>query len=80
MSKTMLRFALHPGNIFSANDGDIHFISSRQLSLLYGVPLSECIVWDERRPETFQGRRQEDYIHLYPRSDGKYRRLDAPPA
>lgn len=66
----MIRFCLHPGPVTSVNDGDTHIISAPQLSQLYGVSLSECLV--VRGPNGMNGR--EEYLtrllHLYPSKQG----------
>lgn len=57
-------FAIHPERGISAGN----------LARLYGLELgwADVVVWDERRPETFNGRRYNDYWHLRVRSDGSY--------
>lgn len=76
-------YAIHPGWVFSASDGEEHFISFSMLLLVcWSVPRGRCICWDDSRPETFAGRLWDDYIHLTPRYYGDYI-LDAdglPPA
>ncbi len=66
------KYALHPGVIISKSDGEEHYIPASRLAQLYEVDGHDCIVWDSQRPETFLGRKEENYIHLYPRTDGKY--------
>lgn len=65
------KFAVHPGPVVSKNDGDLHYISAWTLVKLYELRSGEYIIWDTYRT---RGLRQEDYIHLYPRHDGKYGR------
>lgn len=64
----MKKFALHSGYITSINDGDRWKISAQRLVSLYGLLPGEYIIIDFERPETFLGIRNENYIHLYPRS------------
>jgi hypothetical protein len=71
------KYAVHPGFVISRIDGDKHFINSAQLARLYELDSDEYIVWNEREPRTYLGRREEDYIHLYPRYDGNYGRPNA---
>lgn len=71
----MKKYALHPGWVKSQNDSDLHFITAAQLAQLYGIHLNEYIIWDPERPETFFGRIYMDYIHLYVKSDGNYRKV-----
>lgn len=65
----MIKYMIHPGEVQSKNDGDIHFISYERLIELYGVPRQECLNAD--RPEHHRGLRV-NLIHLYPRRYGKY--------
>ena len=66
-------FAVHPGFVTSASDGDRHYIGYNQLVELYGVDPKQCIGWDDRDPSTFRGRSEKNYIHLYPKANGDYR-------
>lgn len=68
----MKRYAIHPGIVDSKTDRDSHYISSNALMRLYNLAPSQCIIWDEDRPDTIRGRRWEDYIHLFPRYHGDY--------
>lgn len=65
------KYALHPGFVTSRFDGEQHYIGIRQLVHLYGLSQSEYVVWDDRGS---LGRREEDYIHLYPSYEGNYER------
>lgn len=67
------RYAIHPGYVISKTDGDRHYIPAQILADLYGLRPDEYIIWDDQRPETYLGRREEDYVHLYPRYDGNYK-------
>lgn len=73
----MTKYALHPGFITSERDGDLHYIGVAQLARLYQLRPSEYIVWDRKRPETYQGREWNDYVHLYPSYRGNYGRPDS---
>lgn len=64
------KFAVHPGNVRSKTDGDVHYITARALVRLYELRPSEYIVWIGR----MYGVNRADYVHLYPRYDGKYGR------
>ena len=67
MTKT--RYVLRPSNVTSRSDGDVHFISARQLADLYGVSLRECkILMDPHGQATVK----DGEIHLWPRYDGNY--------
>ena len=69
------KYAIHPDFITSRTDGDHHFIGVSELVYLYKLKPSEYIVWDSRRPETYLGLDPDQYIHLFPRNDGNYRRV-----
>ena len=70
---TTARYAVHPGAMSSKNDRDVHYIGASQLMRLYGVDPRDCIIIDDRRPETYQGRDNSGgYIHLYPDYHGNY--------
>lgn len=62
----MKKYAIHPGEITSKNDGDVHYISEKQLIRLYQVNPNDCINWKDAEGK------YEDYIHLYPNYDGNY--------
>jgi hypothetical protein len=64
------KFALHPGYINSANDNQLHYIGIKQLERLYELKQGEYIVWNDH----LKGHVWGDYLHLYPRYDGKYGR------
>ena len=56
----MKLIALHPGPIRSATDGDMHYITVRQLVQLYGLRPDEYVVWRGA------GQQYNDYQHLSP--------------
>jgi hypothetical protein len=66
----MKRFALHPGNVISVNDGDEHYISAHQLAALYGVRVQECVVVDSKRPDAACGADLDVLLHLFPSRQG----------
>ena len=68
MATNRLRFALHPGNVISKNDGDVHFISAPRLAELYNLPPGSWFSWKSHG----LGRERDNYVHLYPRRDGNY--------
>jgi len=63
----MIKYILHPGELKSKNDGDIHFISFKQLVRLYNLNPTECVAFDR-----FPYIELKDAMHLYPRYDGDY--------
>jgi hypothetical protein len=67
-----MKYAIHEGWVRSKNDEDEHFISFNQLIHLYHLNPKDCIRWNYDEPETYRGRNESDYIHLYPRRDGNY--------
>jgi len=73
------RYAVHPGYVDSANDGDTHFIGFRQLCSLYGIDPAECI--NMRADMAYHGLSRNDIhslIALYPRRDGNYKIPERP--
>lgn len=69
MKKETPRIFLHPGYVKSKNDGDVHFITAKQLATLYCVDINKCHVVYEGDPAIIP---QYDDRHLYPRYDGDY--------
>jgi hypothetical protein len=67
--KTM--WAIHPGEV-RAKDGDIHFINYEQLIRLYGVHPTMCVRARDGWDRTYSPEFRQQFIHLYPREDGKY--------
>lgn len=66
-----MRYILHPGEVVSINDGDLHFISSKKLAALYKVPYRDCITL--LTPRDFQLYvEQPGDIHLRPSRLGNY--------
>lgn len=66
------KIAVHPGYTISMTDGDRHYISFNTLCNLYGIDSRSAVCWDETRPETYLGKRYEDYFHIYPSRYGLY--------
>lgn len=67
----MPRYILHPGQMESKSDGQIHFIGAAALAQLYGVNLMECLVVNNNTMHTY--REQPGDVHLFPRYSGDYR-------
>jgi len=65
----MVIYVVHPGNIKSKCDGDVHFISAHQLVNLYQIRSARWYVAGSQMPLLPQG---WHYVHLYPRSNGDY--------
>lgn len=68
------KYVLHPGEVQSQSDGDIHYISYAQLINLYQLNPAECILSDPKG-EWMHGLTSEfiaGLTHLYPRYDGNY--------
>ncbi|MNK29192.1 hypothetical protein D3C87_475830 [compost metagenome] len=71
--KPRVRYVLHIGPVRSATDGDVHSIGAAQLAKLYGVPFSDCVVYDPNRPETVVTFKPlPGDVHLWTRGDGNY--------
>ena len=67
------KYALCPGEVVSATDGDIHYISAKQLQELYGVNPKDCIFYpDMSDPRNKHWIVPDDAIFLHPREDGNY--------
>jgi hypothetical protein len=63
----MIKYILHPGYVFSKNDGDRHYVGWQRLAELYGVGLHECLIYSE------YGQRTTGMTHLFPDRSGEYR-------
>ena len=70
------KYALHPGYVFSKNDGDRHYIGGPELARLYGVELDECITIRRHHSYIISGASR--YIHLYPDYNGHYKLPEVP--
>ncbi len=67
------KYVLHPGFVFSATDGDRHYITARQLAKLWGVPMNMCfVVYNLEEPIATDDRLR----HLYPLTNGRYEHLE----
>jgi hypothetical protein len=65
------RAMVHPGYVRSRNDGDIHWITGRDLITLYRLnPATTTVATADNQT----GLRLDDYDHYYPRQDGNYER------
>lgn len=71
MGRAVRVYALHGGFVISRTDGDRHYVAGYILVRLYELAQNEYIIW---REDYNYSRQWDDYIHLYPRSDGKYGR------
>lgn len=69
-------YVLHPGEIRSRTDGQVHFIGFMQLVELYGLAPQMCI---DASCATGFCREIDTEVNLYPRYDGKYRNKDGIP-
>lgn len=67
MKRRKKLYCLHPGNVFSQNDIDEHYIDTMTLARLYRVPISECVIWKDSL-----SRYTDEYVHLYPDPTGQY--------
>ena len=71
----MMKFAVHPGEVVSAHDGQRHYISAGELVRLYELRGDEYVVW--REPNS-RGLNWGDFLHLYPSPSGRYGRPEDP--
>ena len=60
------------GNVISANDGELHYISPYRLAELYQVNPEECYFVKDEDSEMLHGLRTDELIELRPRFDGEY--------
>ena len=72
--RTIPKYVLCPGFVYSRNDGHRHFINAITLAELYHVPMNECVV----KPNIHDPRNMHWYppqtaIELRPKSDGNYK-------
>jgi hypothetical protein len=69
----MKKYLLCPSAVTSKTDGDRHKISASDLSRLYNVPMSECVVRPEYGSPAHHGwNENHGLIELWPRYDGDY--------
>lgn len=70
------KYLCYGGNVKSRNDGDVHYIRSSVVALLYRVNPRECIMVDYNTPDHWRrgyGKEHlESLIVLQPRNDGNY--------
>lgn len=66
----MIKYFVYPDRTMSKNDGDIHYISAKQLIDLYGVNPAECQII--LKPEDERGYDTSKITRLRPRMDGNY--------
>lgn len=70
-----MNYVIHSEWVRSKNDGQEHFISFSPLVRLYGLDPKDCVEWNYDNPRTWLGRKELDYIHLYPKYNGNYRNI-----
>jgi hypothetical protein len=64
------KYLLIPGVVRSNRDADDHYVGANRLALCYGVPISECVVYDPTREMTDA---HKALLFLPVRFDGRYR-------
>lgn len=65
----MKQYLIIEGNVKSKADGQVLFISARQLIGLYSVPANECVILDKtQRHQVIP----DGLVVLTPKSDGIY--------
>ena len=66
-------YVLHPGEISSKTDGDIHHITAPELARLYGIDYKKCRVIYDSDPEKNRGyTNNPEHVHLWPTYSGDY--------
>lgn len=68
------KYVLHPGNVKSTTDGQIHHIGYGQLAELYKVNISKCISAEDNQYKLSieNTKKDKELIHLYPDGLGIY--------
>ena len=69
-SSCMHGFILYPGTIKSKTDGDLHYISYKQLLRLYQIP--PHLVINGSNLNSLRGIIRGNYFHMFPDNDGVY--------
>lgn len=65
----MKRFAIHPGHVRSASDGQYHYLTGGRLIELYGLDFRECFVVRNIPGQIVD----PELMPLFPRDDGRYK-------
>jgi len=71
-STTDHRYLVKPGYVRSRSDGDLHYIGFAKLVGLYGVPLIECLHFDEARLHGYTKEYIDGLTVLEPQESGDY--------
>ena len=71
MNKTKKKYAVHPGFVFSRNDGQRHYVDFVTLCRLYGIQPEEAYDADNLRGAPRA--RLQTLIDLYPDYTGEYK-------
>jgi len=70
----MLKYILYPGEVVSMNDGDTHYVSSKNLIWLYDVDPTECVEMSKLSRDTPRNRELLSTLTpLVPKFDGNYK-------
>lgn len=64
-----VRFAVHPGEVRSQSDGQVHYIAGGRLIELYGLDPRECVIVTGHPLEVVD----PELMPLFPLRDGKYK-------
>ena len=67
-----IRYAVVPGDVISASDGQRHSVSAVRLMSLYDVSPSECLILDEGEHPSIFSSRTRGLLVLRPRDSGNY--------
>lgn len=71
--RTQILWVLCPGHVKSKNDGQIHYITEKQLRFLYAMKYLDYVLTEEEYSSRQHVRPEEVYvIRLYPRYKGDY--------
>lgn len=65
-----MKYALHPGFVYSKFDGGKLYIGASILVHMYQISMKDCIIITDKTSALKLN--LDDYIHLYPRYHGDY--------
>jgi len=63
-------YVLHPGPVYSREDGQLHLINPHELARLYKVDLKNCVIDGGRTALVRYA--DVNYVDLYPCNEGRY--------
>ncbi len=67
-----VKYIIHPGEVRSSVDHDIHWVSPFELMSLYGVDPEACVIFPRSDTKKDLYAQFPDAMRLYPSSSGNY--------